>query len=126
MIFGEGLFGLLLVFLWIYCILDVISSDASLVRNLPKLVWLVLVIIVPDVGSIAWLVLGRPRGARFEPGSTTRRRAPRVREARSSATPAPDDSPEFLRSLDDRRLRAWEDDLRRREEELRKRDDNEH
>jgi hypothetical protein len=40
-------------------------------------VWLILVILLPDVGSVAWLMLGRPQKARWHPGSTrysTRRR----------------------------------------------------
>ena len=49
MIFGEGVLGIALLFLWIFCIFDVISSEPELVRNLPKLVWLLIVIIVPDV-----------------------------------------------------------------------------
>jgi len=108
MIFGEGVLGIALFFLWIFCIFDVISSEPELVRNLPKLVWLLIVIIVPDVGSIAWLVLGRPRGAALSPGAPV----------------GPEDSPHFLKSIDEqRRLKAWEDDLRRREEELKRKDD---
>ena len=120
MIFGEGVFGIALLFLWIFCIFDVITSDPELVRNLPKLVWLLIVIIVPDVGSIAWLIVGRPRGAAFSPGATS----PRVpRQHRSAGPVGPEDSPHFLKSIDEqRRLKAWEDDLRRREEELRRRD----
>ena len=120
MIFGEGVFGIALLFLWIFCIFDVITSEPELVRNLPKLVWLLIVIIVPDVGSIAWLIVGRPRGAAFSPGATS----PRAPRQRGSAGPlGPEDSPHFLKSIDEqRRLKAWEDDLRRREEELRRRD----
>ena len=123
MIFGEGILGIALLFLWIFCIFDVIASEATIVRNLPKLVWLLIVIIVPDVGSIAWLILGRPRGAAFSPGATwSRQQAPR----RSAPGPVgPEDSPHFLKSIDEqRRLKAWEDDLRRREEELRNKDDD--
>src|SRR5690349_1449901 len=79
MILGEGVLGIALLFVWIFCIFDVISSEPELVRNLPKLVWLLIVIIVPDVGSIAWLVLGRPRGAALSPGATSPRPARRQR-----------------------------------------------
>ncbi|MGZ4105190.1 MAG: PLDc N-terminal domain-containing protein [Actinomycetota bacterium] len=122
MIFGEGFLGIALLFLWIFCIFDVISSEPELVRNLPKLVWLLVVIVVPDVGSIAWLALGRPRGAAI--GGGVWQRAPRA--SRPSPGPVgPEDSPHFLRDIEQRRLKAWEDDLRRREEELRRRDDGE-
>src|SRR5207302_8055070 len=54
-LFGDGVVGLALLVLWIFCILDVISTEEVLCRNLPKYVWLLIVIILPDVGSIAWL-----------------------------------------------------------------------
>jgi phospholipase D-like protein len=108
-----------LLFLWVFCIFDVISSDPTLVRNLPKLVWLLIVVIVPDIGSIAWLILGRPAHAAFRPGSTVRR-AP----APPRAPLGPEDSSSFMSSIDERRrLAAWENELRKREEDLRKRDD---
>lgn len=123
MIFGEGALGVALLFLWIFCIFDVISSEPELVRNLPKLVWLLIVIIVPDVGSIAWLILGRPHGAALSPGATWSR-APRPRRTRGPI--GPEDSPQFLSSIDEqRRLKAWEDDLRKREEELKRKNDDE-
>src|SRR5690349_18777858 len=122
MILGEGVLGIALLFVWIFCIFDVISSEPELVRNLPKLVWLLIVIVVPDVGSIAWLVLGRPRGAVFSPGTTSARRSP---SRRTAGPVGPEDSPHFLKSIDEqRRLKAWEDDLRRREEELKRKDDD--
>src|SRR5579864_8051595 len=49
------------VVLWIYCIYDVVTTDDVIVRHLPKLVWLMIVILLPDVGSLLWLGLGRPR-----------------------------------------------------------------
>jgi hypothetical protein len=123
MIFGEGAFGIALLFLWIFCIFDVITSEPTLVRNLPKLVWLLIVIIVPDVGSIAWLIVGRPRGAALSPGATRPR--PQRRAPATRGPVGPDDSPHFLKSIDEqRRLKAWEDDLKRREEELRRKDDD--
>src|ERR1700736_60815 len=62
-IFGDGIVAFALLGLWVFCILDVISTDEVLCRNLPKFFWLFIVIILPDIGSIAWLVLGRPVGA---------------------------------------------------------------
>jgi hypothetical protein len=116
--YGGGLVGIVLLALWIYCIVDVISADESLVRNLPKIVWLLLVIILPAVGSVVWLVVGRPERASFRPSTTTYRRP-------LKAITAPDDDPKFLASLDDetKRLRQWEEDLKRREEEMRRRED---
>src|SRR5205814_928541 len=76
----EG-FGLVLLGLWLYCIFDVISTDESLARNLPKTMWLLIVIFLPDVGSLAWLMLGRPLYAGWRPGDTT------VRQPRAARGP---------------------------------------
>lgn len=117
MLVGGGLVGLVLVALWIFCILDVIATDEVLVRNLPKLLWLLVVIILPSVGSIAWLILGRPVGAGFRLGSNVAIYRPQKRVV------GPEDSPEFLSSMERRRLEGWEAELRRREEELRRREE---
>lgn len=58
-----GFTGFLIFALWIWAVFDVISTDAILVRNLPKGMWVFLVIFVPTVGAIAWFLLGRPQGA---------------------------------------------------------------
>lgn len=71
---GPGLVGLLIFGLWIYCVLDVIASESMLIRNLPKTLWLLIVVFLPTVGSVAWLALGRPLHAGWRPGDTTRRR----------------------------------------------------
>ena len=72
-LFGPGIFGLLIFALWIYAIFDVVSTDDSLVRNLPKVVWLIFVLLIPLIGSITWLALGRPVYAGWRPGDTDRR-----------------------------------------------------
>ena len=114
---GGGLSGLALIALWIYCILDVIATDDVLVRNLPKLVWLLIVVFIPDIGSIAWLALGRPVFAGWRPGDSTGRQTRRV--------VGPEDRPDFgpgsdTRSADKAKLEAWEADLARRERDLRR------
>ncbi|HET9769962.1 MAG TPA: PLD nuclease N-terminal domain-containing protein [Acidimicrobiia bacterium] len=114
---GFGLVPLAILALWLYCIFDVIASDEALVRNLPRTVWLILVIFIPTIGSVAWLALGRPLYAGWRPGDTTRRPPPPRRVV------GPEDLPDFPTSRPDddreRRLREWEDDLRRRERGLR-------
>jgi hypothetical protein len=118
MIYGGGILGLALFVLWIYCIFDVIATQEALVRNMPKMMWLLVVIILPLVGAVAWLVLGRPQKAGFTPGDTSYRQPRRVR--------GPEDSPGFMSGLDgrSRELRNWEEDLKRREDELRKREED--
>jgi hypothetical protein len=114
---GGGLIGFLLIALWLYCIFDVIATDEALMRNLPKMAWLFIVIIIPSIGSIAWLALGRPQFAGWRPGDTEGRPTRRV--------VGPEDRPDFSPSsgsgaADAGRLQAWEDDLHRREQELRR------
>ena len=131
MIFGGGLVALALLALWIYCIFDVIATDEALVSNLPKIAWLLIVIFLPTIGSLAWLLLGRPEKAGFAPGDSSYRPEPRGgrldRTTKRSAVIAPEDDPRFLAELDERakRLREWEDDLKRRDEELRRREEDE-
>jgi hypothetical protein len=100
---------------WVFCIIDVITTPESEVRNLPKLAWLLLVIILVDVGSIAWLIAGRPWNSRpadlpYKGNSGNRgRQAPS--RTRFNAT-NPDDDEEFLAGL---RARAEEQRRRARE-----------
>jgi len=116
-IFGDGVVALSLLVLWIFCILDVISTEDVLCRNLPKYFWLLIVIILPDIGSIAWLLLGRPVGAGFRLGSQVGVYRPQKRVI------GPEDSPDFLASMERKRLESWEQELKRREEELRRKQD---
>lgn len=113
----------LLVFTLIQCI----QTDSALVRNLPKPMWIFLIIFVPIVGPVAWLVAGRPERPA---GSTSRVPWPSTATAgfpeyeRPRPPRGPDDDPDFLTNLrgPDREkeelLRQWEEQLRRREQEM--------
>ena len=70
MFIDEGLVGLVLLLFWVWALLDVIGTDSSMCRNLPKGMWLIIVLILPDIGAIAWLLMGRPEKAHWRPGST--------------------------------------------------------
>ncbi len=114
MILFDGGFGLILLALWLFCIIDVITTDEYAVRNLPKLWWLVIVLLLPDIGSIAWLVAGRRQTGATRPGGlpykgNTGRPADVPRPA-SAANP--DDDAEFLRQV---QRRAEEQRRRARE-----------
>ncbi|MFC5380824.1 PLDc N-terminal domain-containing protein [Aquipuribacter nitratireducens] len=76
----------------VYCLVDVVRSDDSDVRGLPKLVWVLLVLLFPLAGGVAWLIAGRPRRSRLPGTGRLGRPAPRVL--------GPDDDPDFLRGLD--------------------------
>jgi hypothetical protein len=60
-LFADGFLGFLLIGLWVFCIFDVITTPEHLVKHLPKVMWLIIVLILPDIGSISWLVAGRER-----------------------------------------------------------------
>ena len=108
--------------LWAYCLVGVISCPPNRVRNLPKLVWVLLVVLFPFVGSIAWLVAGRPEKTATTP-SRYERAAPDYpeydRPGRAAAVdPAKDE--EFLR-----KVRERAEEQRRRHEQSRKADPDE-
>ncbi len=60
MLFFDGALGLVLFGLWVFCLIDVITTDPLLVRNLQKTYWILIVILLADVGAVIWLVAGRP------------------------------------------------------------------
>jgi hypothetical protein len=102
------LLALITVAVTIYAFVDCLHSTDEDVRNLPRPLWL-LVTMVPLVGGLTWLALGRT--------SATAPVKPPPRP------PAPDDDPEFLRSLDrsfrERRRQAAEEARHRAEENRR-------
>ncbi len=105
MLYFGGLFGVLMLGLVIFAVVDVITTDEGSVRNLPKMVWLLLVLLFPLVGSIAWFVAGRPVGTGRARFSAFERGAPSSpeydRPGRSAAASARDDE-EFLRRCRER------------------------
>ncbi len=115
------------VLILVFCLIDAIMADDSRVRNLPKWGWILLIIVIPLVGGIAWLVAGRPVNAPQGPPPRPVAR-PGWEQPPRARPKAPDDDPEFLASLKksnsdhERMLKQWEDDLRRREEDLRGQD----
>ncbi|HUR52007.1 MAG TPA: PLDc N-terminal domain-containing protein [Mycobacteriales bacterium] len=114
MLLTRGVPVLLLVLLWLYCLFDAIGADPARVRNLSKSFWVVIVLLFFDVGSILWLVAGRPRGpARSLPYKGNAGVPPEYdRPGRATAT-NPDDDAAFLEGLrrraEEQRRRAQED-----------------
>lgn len=107
-----------------YCLIDCIQTDEGDMRNLPKSLWVILIIFLPIVGGVAWLVAGRPltrAPRRGVPWPATRTAG--FPEYERPRPVAPDDDPDFLLSLRaererERRLDEWEARLRAREAEL--------
>lgn len=96
-------FGLFVMAMWVFCLVDVISSEEGSIRNLPKFPWLLIVLFFPLAGSIAWLVAGRPQDAPRR--SAHEREVPQFpeydRPGRAAAV-SPEDDEEFLRKVRER------------------------
>ncbi len=116
MLYGGGVLALVEIVLLVYCVLNVITTPDAEVRNLPKLLWLLLVVVQPLVGGIAWLIAGRPQGpARSLPYKGNQGVPPMYDRPGRATAFRPDDDEAFLRGL---RERA---EQQRREAERRKR-----
>jgi hypothetical protein len=72
--------------LTIYAAIDCIQTRDDQVKHIPKIAWVVLIVLIPWVGPIAWLWAGRERS--FPP-----RRRP------ITGPRGPEDDPDFLRNL---------------------------
>lgn len=98
--------GLIVVALSIYAAIDSLMTDRSRIRGLPKPLWVLIVLLLPLIGPILWFTIGKDRGKNR---GVTRQTAP-------------DDDPEFLRSLGS--TKDQEERIRRLEQELADLDDD--
>jgi hypothetical protein len=119
------------VVLAVLALISCLSAEDEEIRALPRLVWVLIILLLPLVGAIAWFLAGRPRAAvpgGGSPGipdvSPGPRLGPTFGERRRPV--GPDDSPDFLRSLDDGKagrerdrdlFDEWEQELRRRNDD---------
>jgi hypothetical protein len=102
-LFGGGAFALVQLGLLVYCVLNIVATPEADVRNLPKLLWLVLVVVLPIAGGIAWLVAGRPQtSATNLPYKGNRGVLPQYDRPGRAIASSPDDDEAFLRRLSER------------------------
>jgi len=102
--------GAVSVAFWVYSIVDALLTDRARIRAFSKPVWVLVVVLLPVVGGLIWLFVGKARRA----GGVAR-------------TVAPDDDPAFLGTLSRGEVaqRAEQDErLRRLEQELADLDDD--
>jgi len=102
--------GVAAIAFWVYTLVDVLLTDRARVRAFPKPVWAVGVVLLPIIGGLLWLVVGKAR-----------------RGGKIAQPVAPDDDPAFLSTLsrDEVIKRAEQDErLRRLEQELADLDDD--
>jgi hypothetical protein len=104
------LLGLLLFTFW--AIYDVVTSETSQVRNLPKVLWVAVVVLLFGLGPVLWLLFGRPTGP-IRSSTTSHPHA--QRRARRAPEAQPDADVRTQRVVTDRRsaeldrmLEEWE------------------
>ena len=87
----------------VFTLIDLVMTDRTRVRALNKLAWALIILILPAIGGILWLSIGKARNGGGAP-----------------ARVAPDDDPEFLRGLgrDQERDKETDERIRRLEQEL--------
>ncbi|MEV7304009.1 PLD nuclease N-terminal domain-containing protein [Streptomyces clavifer] len=141
----RALMYLLPLALTIYAFIDCLNTPEDEVKHLPKVAWVFIILLFWIVGPIVWLAAGRKRA------SSGGRAPSEWHRGRRSTWVAPDDNPDFLKSLKDEKtdagksdagkpeagkpeagksdaakdesaLKDWEADLRRREEEIERRE----
>src|SRR6478735_3679075 len=83
---------------WVFTIVDCAVQPPTRHRGVSKPVWILIVVLIPVLGGLLWLLVGR------------------VRRSAIAARRAPDDDPEFLGSLgavsdQDERIRRLEEEL---------------
>ena len=116
MLYGGGALVVVELALVVYCALNIITTPESQVRNLPKLLWLLLVLLFPLIGGIAWLVAGRPQGpARSLPYKGNAGVPAEYDRPGRAAAFSPDDDVAFLATL-----KARADEQRRSAEQQRR------
>lgn len=111
MIEFEGLLGLALLGFWLWALLDCIVSPRDEVRTLPKLVWLLLIVLLWVIGAAAWAFLGRRPRAQRRPRSLDRegaRRPVRADDLPPTAPAAPVPMTDAQSAELDRRIAEWE------------------
>ncbi|MFC7448536.1 PLD nuclease N-terminal domain-containing protein [Rhodococcus daqingensis] len=95
-------FGLVMLALWIFCIVDVLTAEDHAVRHLPRIGWILIVLLIPTVGSLLWLILGRPQGP-MRPQSRTHPSAYSEYDRPGRQIPQnPEDDEAFLRQCRER------------------------
>lgn len=101
----QLLIGVVWFAIWVFTIIDVLSAPEPAIRRLPKLGWLIVVVVFGVIGTLAWFVLGRPEKAGPRTLTKHERATPAFPEydrpgRAAAADPEKDD--EFLRQVRER------------------------
>jgi hypothetical protein len=109
-----ALLSIVSLVLCVFCVIRAITTPDQEVKYLPKVVWVLLILFFPLVGSIAWLAVGRERPqAATGPASAF----PEYERPGRATGVTPESDEEFLR-----RVRERAEEQRRRAAEQKKRE----
>jgi hypothetical protein len=113
----ELLFTVVVFAVWVFTLVDVAQAPPQDIRNLPKVGWVVIVLLFPVLGSAAWFVLGRPQGPpRLAAGERSVPQFPEYDRPGRSAAADPEQDAAFLEQV-----RARAEEQRKRYEAEKKR-----
>jgi hypothetical protein len=112
---------LLILAFTLYALIDCLARDEEEIRALPKVIWVLIILLFTPLGPIAWFLAGRaPRSEQTAPsgapddvvgGYSMGSGSSAGRDGRPIA---PDDNPEFLRRLDEQQRRHRRDETEER------------
>lgn len=114
------LWSILWIAILVFVLADIISGGPGKFKNLDKIMWVIIVIILPVVGSILWFLVGRE----YEAGEKIPGFTPPARAEQRSAPNTMSDTEKQIAALDREieayekamRLRALEDEVRAKRE----------
>ena len=91
---------LLEIALTVYCLIDAIQTDEVVIRNLPKMAWIFLIVLLPDRRA-GRLARRRPADPRHLPGRPRQQQRweDHRREQERRRPRGPDDDPDFLKDI---------------------------
>ncbi|QES49546.1 hypothetical protein DEJ50_18790 [Streptomyces venezuelae] len=93
---------LLIIGLTVFAFIDCLNTPEEEVKHLPKVVWVIIILLFSIVGPVVWLFAGKKR--------TPTGGGPGGRSGgRRSQWVAPDDNPEFLNRLREEQDRKQQD-----------------
>ena len=111
------MFAILPIILLLAALADIITRDSWQVKHLPKTFWIIMVILIPLVGSILWFTIGREWS---KPGETVSFGDPRRWQTPRAPDRAPAGSTEQQLAAIDAEIAYYENQakLRRLEAEV--------
>ena len=113
------IFSILTFALMVGALIDIIRRDDSQIKHLPKLFWVILVILLPLVGAVLWFLLGRDYASEGVVIPRMRRERPAPPQSTSPLPPADSRTTEQQIADLDREIEEWrlrqEIEKRRRE-----------